>query len=266
MHRFAPLLALAVLLSPASARADQAGGAVVRVLTYNIHHGEGRDGQIDLARQAAIMAAANPDVIALQEVDRGTARAGGVDQLQELARLMGMHAEYGRTLRLDGGEYGVAILSRWPLLGSDTQALPGMAEHEPRGALTAMIRCGRDGPLVQITSTHFDNSRDGNDRMLQASYLDRILAVGAQPSILAGDFNARWDTEIMQVFTPRWMNPTGGDPVPAPGPNGRPRGRGDFVLFRPESSWRVMENSVLEDNFASDHRPVLTVLEWLGTS
>ena len=63
---------------------------MVRVLTYNIHHGEGLDGRIDLPRQAAIMTSAAPDLVALQEVDRGTARAGGVDQLAELARLTGM--------------------------------------------------------------------------------------------------------------------------------------------------------------------------------
>lgn len=266
MKILAAILAAALLLPPTTARADQAAGAVVRVLTYNIRHGEGRDGKVDLARQAAVMAAASPDVIALQEVDRGTARSGGVDQLQELARLLGMHAEYGRTMSVDGGEYGIAILSRWPLLGPDTQRLPGLAGREPRAALTVMIRCGRDGPLVQVTSTHLDNTRDASDRMVQASYLERVLAVGAQPSILAGDFNARWDTDVMRVFTPRWVNPAQGEPLPSPGPDGRVRGRPDYVLFRPHSSWRVVESTVLDDNFASDHRPVLTVLEWLGTS
>ena len=53
----------------------------MRVLTYNIHHGEGRDGKFDLVRQAEIMKAAKPDVIALQEVDQGTERASGLAKI-----------------------------------------------------------------------------------------------------------------------------------------------------------------------------------------
>ena len=256
----------ALLLTPVGVTADQTTPVIVRVLTYNIHHGEGRDGKFDLARQAEVMKAARPDIIALQEVDQGTERAGGVRQLDELARMMGMHAEFGRTMDLPGGSYGLGILSRWTMLSPNTQPLPGAEGHEPRSALTVLIRAGRDGPLLQFTSTHFDNSREGSDRMEQATHVDRILAGGNTPSILAGDFNARWDTDIMQVLAPNWMNPSGGDPLPAPGPNGRPRGRGDFVLYRPEGSWKVVENTILEDNVASDHRPVLTVLEWVGSS
>ena len=256
----------ALLLVPAGVRADQTVPVRVRVLTYNIHHGEGRDGKLDLARQAEVMKAAEPDVIALQEVDQGTERASGVMQMDELARMMGMHATFGRTLDLPGGAYGLAILSRWSMLSTDTEPLPSAVGHEPRGALTAFIRAGRNGPLFQLTSTHFDTSRDGNDRMDQAMHLDAMLGIGSTPSILAGDFNARWDTDIMQVFAPNWMNPSGGEPLPAPAANGRPRGRGDFVLYRPEGSWKVVENTILEDNVASDHRAVLTVLEWVGSS
>ena len=52
----------------------------VRVLTYNIHHGEGTDRKIDLARIAAVIKRVKPDVVALQEVDKATSRSHGVDQ------------------------------------------------------------------------------------------------------------------------------------------------------------------------------------------
>src|ERR1700724_2661395 len=83
----------------------------LRVLTYNIHHGEGTDGRFDLSRLARVMKSVQPDVIALQEVDRGTERSGGVDQLAELARLTDMHAEFGKAMDYSGGGYGVAWLS-----------------------------------------------------------------------------------------------------------------------------------------------------------
>lgn len=60
---------------------DPSVPATLRVLTYNIHHGEGTDGRFDLSRTAGLIATAEPDLVALQEVDQGTDRAGGVDQV-----------------------------------------------------------------------------------------------------------------------------------------------------------------------------------------
>ena len=76
--------------------------ARVRVLTYNIHHGEGMDGRIDLVRQAEILNREAPDLVALQEVDRGTKRSGGVDQLAELGRLTGLTPTFGRAIDFQG--------------------------------------------------------------------------------------------------------------------------------------------------------------------
>jgi endonuclease/exonuclease/phosphatase (EEP) superfamily protein YafD len=47
-------------------------------------------------------------------------------------------------------------------------------------------------------------------------------------------------------------------------PPGRRGPRGDFVLFRPAEHWNVIEASVVDAPIASDHRPVLTVTEWIG--
>ncbi|MEX2025646.1 MAG: endonuclease/exonuclease/phosphatase family protein, partial [Pirellulaceae bacterium] len=61
----------------------------LRVLTYNIHHGEGIDGKLDLPRIARVIESVDPDLVALQEVDRRVERTGSVDQPAELARLTG---------------------------------------------------------------------------------------------------------------------------------------------------------------------------------
>src|ERR1700731_1570832 len=103
---------------------DQTVPRTLRVLTSNIHHGEGTDGRFDLSRLARVMKSVQPDVIALQEVDQGTERSGGVDQLAELERLTNMHAEFGKAMDYSGGGYGVAVLSRWPLLRNGTDPLP----------------------------------------------------------------------------------------------------------------------------------------------
>src|SRR4051812_30025640 len=80
----------------------------IRVVTYNIHHGEGMDKKFGLERIAKVVMAVKPDIVALQEVDQGTKRASGVDQPAEFARLMRMEVVFGRNIPFDGGGYGTA--------------------------------------------------------------------------------------------------------------------------------------------------------------
>ncbi len=48
-------------------------------MTYNIHHGEGTDGKLDLERIAALIKQEQADIVALQEVDRSATRTGKRD-------------------------------------------------------------------------------------------------------------------------------------------------------------------------------------------
>ena len=257
---FWPLLLLTLVVP---ARGYPAAPATVRVLTYNIHHGEGRDGQFDLPRLADVMKRAEPDLIALQEVDISTERSDGVDQIAELERLTGMHGAFGKAMDYRGGSYGVAVLSRWPLLGATNRPLPSAPDFEPRTALTVEVRAGTGGPLLQFTATHFDQPREADFRLAQAQYLDRVLVSDDRTAILAGDMNARPDTEVMKVFEPQWTIASSADATPG-GLDGRSRLRGDYVLFRPSEGWRVVESRTIDETVASDHRPVLVVLEWTG--
>ena len=84
----------------------------MKVMTYNIHHGEGTDGVIDLPRIAGVIRAVNPQIVLLQDVDRGTRRAGEVDQAEELAKLLGWHHVFGEAMPLEGGSYGEAVPQR----------------------------------------------------------------------------------------------------------------------------------------------------------
>jgi endonuclease/exonuclease/phosphatase family metal-dependent hydrolase len=175
-----------------------------------------------------------------------------------------MHAEFGKAMDYSGGGYGVAVLSRWPLLSTGTHPLPGPADREPRTALTVQVGVGERGPLLQFTSTHLDQGRDPENRLAQARYLNALLVRGeGQPTILAGDMNTRADTEVKEIFDAQWTNASAADPSPT-APTGRPRSRVDYVFFRPAESWRVIESRVIDEPVASDHRPLLVVLEWTG--
>src|SRR5688500_2206377 len=85
--------------------AAKPAGKTLRVLSYNIHHAEGTDGKLDVARIAGVIKAAGPDLVAVQEVDRNTTRTNKVDQAAELARLTGLHGEFARAIDLQGGQY-----------------------------------------------------------------------------------------------------------------------------------------------------------------
>jgi len=232
---------------------------VLRVLSYNIHHGEGMDGRVDLPRLADIMKTSNADLIALQEVDRGTARARGVDQLTELARLTRMHGVFGKAINYQGGDYGVGVLSRWPILLVKNRPLPGSPDRERRTALTVEVETDHRRSRVQFTTTHLDDGRDVIDKVAQASYLAAALSRRDETvGILAGDLNARPDAPAMKILAKHWM-----DTVidPPPDPAARPRRRIDYVLVRPATAWRTIEARQVEEPVASDHHPVLVVLE-----
>ena len=90
------LIALLAVTVAGSAFAEE---RTLRVLTYNIHHGAGVDGKLDLKRIASVITGSKADIVALQEVDRNTARAGKVDQVAELARLTKMNALFGPNIK-----------------------------------------------------------------------------------------------------------------------------------------------------------------------
>jgi len=275
MRLLSAFLSGLLLVSLAAASPRASAPVTLRVLTYNIRHGEGRDDRIDLVRTAGVIRDARPDLVALQEVDRWTERVGGVDQVAELARLLDMHATFGKTLDYAGGEYGLAVLSRWPLEGAEVRSLPFSEDREPRGALTVRVQVGEGGPWLLFTNTHLDQSREPSDGALQADVLNRLLARPEEPpSLLAGDFNARPGTDVMRILEVHWANALPDDPparfgvsTPLEAAPSRPprRGpRGDFVLYRPARRWRVLESRSIDETVASDHRPVLVVLELVG--
>lgn len=255
------LLAMAVLsLSIRPIRAEQPQR--LRVLSYNIHHGEGTDGRLDLERIARVIQAQKPDLVALQEVDVKTQRTGRVDQAAALAKLTGMHVFFGPAMDYDGGQYGDAVLSRYPLLETKNHPLPKDTGTEPRTAVAAVVRLGRDGPKVLFASTHLEHTADG-PRVVQAREINRqLVRAGGDPAILAGDMNAAPGSRPMKTLLAHWTDATAGAPKPTC-PSKDPKWKIDYVLFRPAAGWRVIETRVVDEPVASDHCPLLVVLEWV---
>lgn len=106
---------LVVSLVAASFGICSAQETTLRVMSFNIRHGEGMDGKINLAKIASIIQEGNPDLVALQGVDRGTRRTKKADQARLLAAQLKMNYVFAKTQNEDGGETGNAILSRFPI-------------------------------------------------------------------------------------------------------------------------------------------------------
>ena len=229
----------------------------VRVLCYNVHHCEGTDGKLDLPRIARVIRAADPDLVALQEVDDRTKRADGVDQTAELARLTGLHATFGKAIDFQGGGYGQAVLARFPIREASVHPLPGTPGREKRVALE--VRLTIDGRDLSFVTTHLDH-QIAAERESQAVELNELFVGAARPVILAGDLNASADSRAFATLTAKWADATAGKGLLTI-PVDKPAKQIDHVLFRPAGRFRVVSAVVPNEPVASDHRPVLVVLE-----
>ena len=227
----------------------------VRVLSYNIKHGEGMDQEVILERAAAVIRAARPDIVTLQEIDWNASRTGRVDQAARLGDLTGMEHAFGPFMDYQGGEYGMAILSRWPIVSVVNHELP--PGTEPRSTLAARIRLPGGVGEVIVAGIHFYRTEE--ERFRQAREVVDIFEHEPTPIILAGDFNSRRGDRVMDVIDHHWTMPEKARPG-LTFPSDRPEREIDFIGYRPEDRFEVLEYRVLDERVASDHRPVLMVL------
>jgi endonuclease/exonuclease/phosphatase family metal-dependent hydrolase len=248
--------------------------------TYNIHHGEGTDGKLDLERIAKLVQPA--DIIALQEVDRHFGpRSQYVDQAQWLAERLGYHYAYAANLdfdaegdRMERRQYGVALLSRFPIESNSNHLLPKRSGSEQRGLLETVVPSGQ----LRVYVTHLSHNSQP-ERLMQVERIQEILAASnAKPDavprwMMAGDFNFRPDSKEYQRLTEQ--TPQEGDPMLHPvdawlakgegggasiGSGGPRPGRIDYIWLSPDLEGKLKAIWVEESN-ASDHLPVFATID-----
>ncbi len=257
MRRFISVFIL--LLSGAVPALAQVQGQVIRVLSYNIHHGVNNNGVLDIQGIATVILATNPDLVALQEVDSATTRVKKADQLKQLAEATGMYIYFGKALHLEGGGYGNGILSRYPIEKSYSIELPASgAGSEPRTAAVVTVKLPGDSVQLHFASAHLDHLEDGADRVAQANILARHFAQQTAPVIVAGDLNAPPTAKEIGVLKHVFSDAT--EKLGPTWPADKPTHKLDYILLHNKSQWHVMSASVIEETVASDHRPVLCEL------
>lgn len=235
---------------------------IVRVLSFNIYHGEtvAAEKKFDLDLLAKVISDARPDLVALQEVDDKTNRARNYDLVTELGLRTKMSPLFGKAMNYDGGGYGEGILSNYSFLATQNHALPAREGKEPRAATEVQVVL-KSGDTIRFIGTHLDHTKDNTDRMNQVKELNRLFVNSQMPTILAGDLNAEPDSEAMQLLFEHWSPSIKNTEFTYPADV--PAVKIDYILFRPAHKWRIIESKVIDEKIASDHRPILTILELL---
>ena len=229
----------------------------IRVATYNIKHGRGMDGTIDLERTATTLAALDADLIALQEVDDQARRSGGVDQAAWLANRLDMHAAHGAFMDFQGGRYGLAILSRRPIQSHEVWRLSD--GNEPRVALAARIPT-ESGKAITAIAVHFDWVEDDHYRFEQARETIRRIEAVETPWILFGDFNDTPGSRTINAFEQIGRNAAKPADAAATFPADQPTIEIDYIITGPPDDWMPASSTVVAESITSDHRPVMTEL------
>lgn len=254
--------ALATCLTGCAATPEKPVASEITVLSYNIRLGGMRmDRVYDRPLQISIAKAQKADLVAMQEVDRKTSRVKGADVPAEFATALSMNFHYAPAIRLGGGEYGVAVLSKLPVTGTGSAPLPAPGENRAAGWVTVKLPGGGE---LMFVSTHFDHISDAsrltNTRDLLAA-IERSKTT--LPVIIAGDLNAEPDSPVFKLFTEagfRRCEAKKGANLSYPAD--KPNILIDYVLLRDGATLRLEDagTEVLNEPLSSDHRPLLSHL------
>jgi endonuclease/exonuclease/phosphatase family metal-dependent hydrolase len=203
MHR---RLLLRRLLVVALVALAPACSTQLRVMTWNIHHGRGLDGKVDLDRIAAVIRDSGARIVALQEVDVGTQRTDRRNLAQELAERCGMRAVFHKNIDFQGGEYGNAVLTDLPIVDHDNRHYRMLRPHEQRGLLRVQVRFA--GRSLQFFNTHIDYRPADDERVSNLAEIHALLDAdaGNTPWILCGDFNDTPGSRTHRAATERFID------------------------------------------------------------
>lgn len=223
----------------------------IRVLTWNIHGGVGRDGRFDLARIIDLIRGWEPDIIALQEVDSRRNLPGESPAFAFIASELGFHSVEAKTLLAKDGEYGQMLVSRWQLGRTRIHDI-SVPKREPRRAIEAEIETPH-GP-VHVLAAHFGLSL--RERRRQAQALAEIAGSGPRTTIILGDFNDWVRGSVQRAFALEFPGVTSHRTWPTP----YPLLRLDRVFCRPAQA--LLESRIdPRGRSMSDHLPVIAEIK-----
>lgn len=237
----------------------------IKVMAYNVHHcnppSKSATGEIDIDTIVGVIQKQNPDLVALQEIDDHTSRSGAFNEAEEIAKKLNMYYYFGKAIDYAGGGYGVAILSKFPLSDMQTIALPSAEGFKGETRVLALANIALpNGKTIRFGSTHLEVSSAAN-RDLQINEINKVATSENIPFIIGGDFNSAEGSPVIQaldkVFTRTCYQCAPTIPVD------RPTKAIDFIAFTKTAPFKVISHQVIPERYASDHLPVVAVLEYV---
>ena len=218
------------------------------VLSYNICSGRGMDGRRSVERIADVIRSSGAEIACLQEVEQRFGWRGSRDQPKRLAELLGMQAEFHRTLSLKVYDFGNLVLSSYPIASSTRHVLTSTGEQ--RGLLEVQIDT-EQGPL-SVFCTHW--GLNSEERLVQAHETAAIVNASAFPRIICGDLNDTPDSAAVQSLISQAglcdLAAVAGSAEPT-FPSDNPSARIDYILASPEIA---VQRAFVIESLASDHR------------
>ncbi|MEI6056983.1 MAG: endonuclease/exonuclease/phosphatase family protein [Lentisphaerota bacterium] len=229
----------------------------IKVMTFNIHHAEGMDKVVDLARIAEIINKTAPDIAAIQEVDNKTERTSKIDQAAELGNLTKMQVSFGKAINFQGGEYGQILLHKPKLKSFETLQLPNQDKNEQRIALVASLDNYKEIPPFTFIGTHLENT-SLTASLPQAQALVEKFGK-TSPIIIAGDFNSNPNDQTIKFVSNTWADATSSIKNTF-----ETEGKIDYIFYGCPDQWKVIECKLIDSGIASDHKAISVILEWQG--
>jgi endonuclease/exonuclease/phosphatase family metal-dependent hydrolase len=187
-------------------------------------------------------------------------RTGGQDEIADLAKMTSMKYAFAHNLDYQGGQYGVAILSRFPIGAIDHRKYENRREAERRGMIRVEVDIG--GKRINFVTTHLDYQHD-DGRLFEAEQMLKFLQGVKGPLVIVGDFNDEPSGvayKLMRTtFDDAWLDSHAKEPGLSY-PADKPTKRIDYIFTRRTDRVRAKKAWVV-NTLASDHIPVVAELE-----
>ena len=253
----------------------------IKVVSFNIAAGA-KNLKADLNKTADAIKALDADIIGIQEVDRLTKRSGYVDQIKVLADLTGYNFVFGKTIDFDGGEYGIGILTKHPILKAEKIDLPNEPNEEPRVALMAQVKVPTIQEPVNFINTHLgivlnaktdeELARDSSIRVRQAKVINDYAAKIKGLKFLVGDMNDGINSDSMTLLKYNWKCVFDEETPNTYTYSATEPFKGiDFIFVSPEKQWNInafvpsteeyRNETGIDWRIISDHLPVIATFE-----
>lgn len=228
----------------------------LRVGSYNIKCGASMI-DFDMSLIAKDIKSLSLDVVGLQEIDNMTARAGGRDVIKLLAQALGYpYYRFTKSIDYQGGEYGTAIVSRYPIVDFRSETLPHAETADPEQRAAGIATLDVNGETVQLVNTHMSLG-ESSARKAQFERIAQIVE-NSECFVITGDFNTFNVSEFSSIPNIKLVN------------------AGKYPTFYPASfaideivlgaGWSIVSSGMKDAEGHSDHNMLWAELEYTKTS